>query len=268
MAGVPEIGFMQNYSTPHLVVLAITVVAIAVGVPAARRPGAERWVGAFGWVMLAASLGWMVWWWLPGHFDVHQSLPFHLSDWLRVITGVALITRSGWAVVLSYYWGLTLNLQAVLTPDLVYFRNPALEFGMYWFLHVVALVAPIVLVWGLGYRPTWRGFAAGYVTTLAWAGVAIAVNAFLGTNYGFVSEPPGVASALDLLGPWPWYLLSVAALLAVVFAAMTWPWTTDRARAASVACPSGLVRRRVARDERAVRRTGVISSRRGDTIEA
>lgn len=233
---------MAPYSAPHLAVLAITVAAVATLVPAARRPGAERWVSGLGWVMLVLSLGWMVWWWLPGHFDIDQSLPFHLSDWLRVITGVALITRSGWAVVVSYFWGLTLNLQAVLTPDLVYFRDPVLEFGMYWFLHVMALVAPIVLVWGLGYRPTWRGYLAGYATTLVWAGVALSVNAVLGSNYGFVSEPPGVASALDLLGPWPWYLLTVAVLLAVVFALMTWPWTTARSRAASVVCPSGLLR--------------------------
>ena len=68
-------------------------------------------------------------------------------------------------------------------------------------------------------------------TPLAAARAPLPVNTVLGTNYGFVSAPPGQASALDLLGPWPWYLVSVACLLAVVFALMTWPWTTERARA-------------------------------------
>lgn len=240
-----EIGYMPVYGPSHLIVIVIIVLALVILVPAARRLDAERWVGGAGWVMLVLSLGWMVWWWLPGHFDINQSLPFHMSDWLRVITAIALITRTGWAVVVSYFWGLTLNLPSVLTPDLVYFRNPALEFAMYWFLHAVALIAPVVLVWGLGYRPTWRGFATAYAITLGWAGIALTVNAFLDTNYGFVSEPPGVASALDLLGPWPWYLLSTAVVLLIVFALMTWPWTTERARAASIVPDgSGLVRRR------------------------
>lgn len=127
----------------------------------------------------------MVWRWLPGNFDIAQSLPFHLSDWLRIIAGVALITR----------------------------------------------------------RPTWHGYVVAFVTTSLWAGTARTVNTILGTNYGFVSETPGQASPLDLLGPWPWYVVNAAGILAVAYALMTWPWTTRRALAGTVLAPSGWTRR-------------------------
>src|SRR5690606_9548128 len=116
---------------------------------------AEVWITRSGWILLVLTLLWMAWGMLPANWDINESLPFHFSDALRLVTAIALITRSGWAIVTSYFWGLTLNLQSFITPDLNYFQVPALEFAMYWLLHIAALIAPVVLVWGLGFQPTW-----------------------------------------------------------------------------------------------------------------
>ena len=146
---------------------------------------------------------------------------------------------------MSYFWGLTLNLQAVLTPDLNYFQVPALEFAMYWLLHLAALLAPVVLVWGLGYRPTWSGYGTAFALTVGWAGVALVANAVTGANYGYLSRGPVGPSILDALGPWPVYILWEAVLIAVVWALMTWPWTLGRHTAsAPIADRLALVRRR------------------------
>ncbi|GAA5107907.1 hypothetical protein [Haloechinothrix salitolerans] len=39
-----------------------------------------------------------------------------------------------------------------------------------------------------------------------------------------------VAAVLDVLGPWPVYLLPEIALVLTVWALMTWPWTRSRTR--------------------------------------
>ena len=70
----------------------------------------------------------------------------------------------------------------------------------------------------------WPGFGVAYGTALAWAAVLIPLNAVLGTNYGFVNEPPDGASLIDLLGPWPTYLIWLVLLVGAVWALMTWPW--------------------------------------------
>lgn len=54
-------------------------------------------------------------------------------------------------MVLAYYWGLSLNLMAVLTPDLTYTVNPVVEFTLFWFSHGAALTtfAVLAVVWVL-----------------------------------------------------------------------------------------------------------------------
>ena len=239
---------MPQYGVEHVAVLVIIVVVAVVCVLVARRTRDDdntiRVLSISGWVLLVVSAVWTVWGLLPANWDLHQSLPFHFSDALRFLAAIALITRAGWAIAILYYWGLTLNLQSVLTPDLNYLQFPVLEFAMYWSLHAAVLIAPIVLTWGLGYRPTWRGYAVTFGATVLWSAIAFGVNLVTESNYSYVSGGPAGASLLDVLGPWPLYLLSVAGLMIVVWGLMTWPWETKRSRAAThVADRFALVRR-------------------------
>lgn len=71
------------------------------------------------------------------------ALPLHSSDALRFITGLALITRAGWAINICSFWGLTLNLESIITTDLNYFELSALEFTQFWFFHIVVFIVPI-----------------------------------------------------------------------------------------------------------------------------
>ncbi|MGH3524247.1 MAG: TIGR02206 family membrane protein, partial [Mycobacterium sp.] len=52
-----------------------------------------------------------------------------------------------------------------------------------------------------------------------------------GTDYGFLNGKPATTSLLDVLGPWPVYLLTAATLILIVWALMTWPWVRPRQRA-------------------------------------
>ena len=222
---------MPPYGTEHPLVLALTAVAAVLLVRWARRsptPQVDTVLRRAGWVLLVNNLAWILWGFAPWSWNIDESLPPHFSDALRVLTPIALITRARWAVVVSWYWGLTLNLQSVLTPDVNYFVWPPLEFAEYWIGHSTALLAPIVLRWGCGFRPTWRSYALAYAATVGWAAVAFTGNLLSGANYAYLMHAPAGPSLLDALGPWPWYLLSEAVAIAVVWAAMTWPFTRRR----------------------------------------
>ena len=247
LLAAPAIGHMPAYGAAHLALLALLVLAAIVLVRWARRtePAAtDRALRLAGWALLANSAAWTAWGFMPWAWNLEESLPLHYSDALRFLVPIALITQARWAVVVTWFWGLTLNMQSVLTPDLNYFVWVPLEFVEYWIAHAAGVLAPVVLVWGLGYRPTWRGYGLAYAATVAWAVIAVTGNALTGANYGYLNRAPAGPSILDLLGPWPQYLLVEAVLIAAVWAAMTLPWVmVDRRAGTPLSGRGGLVRR-------------------------
>ena len=185
-------------------------------------------VRAAGWVLLAIALVQTIWSVLPVNWNINSSLPLHYSDLLRFITAIALIWQVRWAAAVSYYWGLTLNLQAIITPHPSMLVGPSAEFLLYWVLHILVFAAPLVMLWGIGFRPKWKDFALTYLLAIGWAVILLPINALLGTNYGFVNHPPEGASLVDWLGPWPIYVVWMALIAGVLWALMTWPWARDR----------------------------------------
>ena len=91
-------------------------------------------------------------------------------------------------------------------------------------MHLLIVWAAIYLVWGLGLSPRWRDYSATVATTATWAVTVYVFNVAAGTNYGFLNEKPGRGSILDYLGPWPTYVVAEVAIVATIWALMTWPW--------------------------------------------
>src|SRR5690606_8404472 len=106
---------------------------------------------------------------LPGDFDPGTSLPLQYCDLTWMVAVVALWTRARWAVTLTFFWGLTLTVQAILTPSLGQeFPDP--RFFMYWGMHFLSVWAAGWLA-ATGGTPTWRGYRLAVLATAAWAGV-------------------------------------------------------------------------------------------------
>lgn len=163
--------------------------------------------------------------WLPLEFDIDTSVPLQICDLSWLVAMHALWTRSRRTSALLYYWGLTLTVQAVVTPTLGKdFPDP--EFVMFWGMHLLTIWAALFLTFGLGIRPDWRGYRFTVACTLVWLAVVMAFNAVADTNYGYLARKPDVASLLDWFGPWPVYVLVEAAVVIGGWALITWPWTS------------------------------------------
>jgi hypothetical integral membrane protein (TIGR02206 family) len=161
-----------------------------------------------------------------GTFTVRTSLPLSLCDVALVIAAFACwMPRRPLLVELTYFWGLAGSLQAVLTPDLTQ-RFPQLQFFVYVVGHVGIVTAAIYLVVGLRCRPRRRAVPRIWLMTAAYAAAVGVFDAVTGANYMFLRARPSTASLLSVLGPWPWYIVSAAALalfLLVVLDAPFWP---------------------------------------------
>lgn len=214
-----------GYGTSHWTVLALTVLGAAALVGFARRgdPGRVRCCClvlaaltlALNVVIEVCSL--RLW-------DLGRTLPLQLSDLAPYAAALALCTRSRRASALTYYWGLALSTQALLTPVLRGPDFPSVSFLAFFAIHVLVVWAAILLTWGVRVRPDWSGYRFTSAVTACWAVITFAVNRATGADYGFLNAKPSTGSVLDLLGPWPWYLLPEAALVLGGWALMTLPW--------------------------------------------
>lgn len=240
------------WGTSHLAVLALTVVG-AIGLVALARRGPDRAVRLTGLVLAGAlalvTLGYQVVAFDPAHPGT--TLPLQLSDLAPYAAAWAVVSGQRWATALTYYWGLTLSVQALLTPALGGGDFPAPSFLVFFADHVLVVWIAVLLTWGLGRHPTWHDYRFALVATVCWAVPAQVVNVLADANYGYLDHKPETASLLDLLGPWPWYLLAEAALVVGVWALITLPWVRPpagsdrswwrrpRSSARSAASPTG-----------------------------
>jgi hypothetical integral membrane protein (TIGR02206 family) len=156
--------------------------------------------------------------------SIDRSVPLRLTDLATVAAAYALWSQRHWAFALTYYWGLTLSTQALISPVLKSPDFPNYEFFGFWAIHLLVTWAAIYLTWGRRMRPRWRSYRIAVLVTVIWAAATFTFNRIAGTDYGFLNRKPRTASLLDVLGPWPVYPLAAATLILIVWALMTWPW--------------------------------------------
>jgi hypothetical integral membrane protein (TIGR02206 family) len=214
----------------HVAALAAMAAVAALSISAARtRPG--RWFVVFARTLailiLAAYLTEQIAIVVRGTWSLERSLPLQLTDAVTIIAALALWSPRPLLFELAYFWGLTASLQAVLTPDLDS-AFPSLFFFTYFATHCGAVVAALFLAVGCRLVPRQGAVARVFVATAAFAAVAGLGDLLTGGNYMFLREKPETASVLDLMGPWPWYILTSALLALAMFAALDAPFRRRR----------------------------------------
>jgi hypothetical integral membrane protein (TIGR02206 family) len=221
------IPFSFSHWMVLLLVAAGGVLLVWLGRALRGTPAGRNLTDGFAVVLLAYAGTMLIVDMLPARWNIDESLPLHISDLTWMTAVYALLTRSHWAFALTYYWGLTLNPQAMITPA-VHPGFPDFAFIDFWLQHALVVWAAVYLTWGLGLRPDWAAFRAAATVTVSWSVVVFCINAVAGTNYGFLNAKPDNPSLLDLMGPWPWYLGIELVVVLSVWALITWPWARPR----------------------------------------
>ena len=217
---------MELLSAEHVGAVAATAAAVAVAVPAARRwpVGASRALAvAIGGTYAVEHASFVA----RGTWALDFNLPLHLTDVVTIVSVLALWTARPGLVELTWFWALTASLQAVLTPD-VGADFPELLYWTFFITHSGAVVAAVLLVIGRGITPRPGAIGRALGATLVVAAAAGTANLLTGGNYMWMREKPDTASLLDVMGPWPWYILSAAALALALFALLDAPFRRSR----------------------------------------
>jgi hypothetical integral membrane protein (TIGR02206 family) len=158
------------------------------------------------------------------------ELPLHLCDITGIFTGILLINRSYLLYEISYFWAFGATSLALLTPEL---SNgfPHLDYFFYFFCHGLAIVGIVFATFVFNHRPTPSSIWRASLATGVCAAIIAPVNGLLGTNFLYLCTKPRNATLFDFLGPWPWYILSLAPVILLIFFMCYSPfWIADRMR--------------------------------------
>ncbi len=216
---------MSDLGAPEHVwaLVAIGISTVVLVVAARRRPGA--WLKVMAAILVVDEVSWWVYLLfggVPGS-QVAQSLPLQLCDVAIFVAAAALWTRHPLAVEVTYFWGLAGTIQALFTPDLPQ-HFPSYPFFQYYVAHGGVVASALLLVAGMRLHPRRWAVLRVAALTVVYAALVGAVDAITGANYMYLRSKPPSPTLLDLLGPWPVYILSASLIAAVLLAVLDAPF--------------------------------------------
>ena len=220
-------GAFVMFGTPHLVVLAILFLA-CLGVTLWRKRFSEEqrlWFRyGLGTLLLVNEIAWHLWNIAVGRWTVQTMLPLHLCSLLVFTSAYMLFTRNEWIYEFSYFMGIGATIQAILTPDLGIYGFPHFRFFQTFISHGGMFLAAIYMTAVEGLRPTWRSLVRVIITLNLYMIPVTILNFLIGSNYLYTAHKPETPSLLDVLGPWPLYILSVELVGLAVCLLLYLPW--------------------------------------------
>jgi hypothetical integral membrane protein (TIGR02206 family) len=224
-------------SAEHLLTVAVIAAVITTLVVAARlRPG--PWTVAACRILAVVILGneaaWWIWLAEHGTWSASYALPFQLCDVAGVVAAAAIWTRQPLLVELTYFWGLAGTANGLITPD-VSDHFPTFGFMQYFIAHGTIVAAALLLVVGLRLAPRPGAVLRVFGLTVGLLVLDAAVNLVTDGNYMYLRHTPGAHSLLDVLGPWPWYIVGAAGLALAIFFVLDLPFIAARRNRAPAA---------------------------------
>jgi hypothetical integral membrane protein (TIGR02206 family) len=141
-----------------------------------------------------------------------NGLPLQICNLTAWIAVLACLSLTPLAVECTYFWGIAGAGMALFTPD----------FGAQWpprffITHGALVITACVLAYGrispLRAGAMWRA----YRLCVLYAVLTGIFDWLFGANYAYLRGKPESFTTYNWMGPWPWYLISLAWLAAALF---------------------------------------------------
>ncbi len=227
----PEGNPFVMYSVQHWIALAGVFLSARLVVHFRKRLRRPPWNALFRYslagMMLLLFIGLQIWYIRAGQWDIAHSLPLHLSTISLLASVLLLINKNYYLFEFIYFAGIGSALQALFTPVL------DIAFPHFWYFyffmgHGGIILAAVYFAAVERYRPVLKSIAR----TMLWLNVLVVIifpiNLITGGNYMFIARKPQTVSLLDLLGPWPWYILPLEAAALIICILLYMPFALLR----------------------------------------
>ena len=222
------------FGSQHISALS-TVIAVSVATPIVLRTANNIEVKKFVSMVLAILLILhelikpFYRYYLFGH-ELLLVFPIHICHLAAISMGLFLILKKEFLFEIAYFWGLSGNLLAMVTPDMKY-GFPNLEFIMFYFGHGLLLLSILFACVCLKTNLRWSSIVRVFIATIlilpAMYGLNIALESYQpDVNYWYLMITPGPDTILSLFPEPPWHIpyVAVTALLIFIVSFIPYKW--------------------------------------------
>lgn len=218
------------FSATHLIPLAILLslgMLIYVLRKRLRTPSLNKQARyAIAGLLLLQEGSYHIWAMVNDSWYLGYSLPLHICGVSALLSASMLITRRYPLFEVVYFWGLAGATQALLTPDIGDYSFPHYMYYKFFISHSLIILAVLFMTFVESYRPSVKSLGKVFLITNAYAAFVASINYLTGGNYLYLCGKPQGPSLLDYLGPWPWYIFSLEAVVALSFMICYLPYLT------------------------------------------
>jgi hypothetical integral membrane protein (TIGR02206 family) len=225
-----KLDLFRPFSNEHIITMAIIVtLSIFLFVYRKKLEGKRKLFRyTLALIILVANVWYHLWLVSENEWSAKNALPLQLSDLAALLSIVMLLTRSEKIFQFMYFAGLASAIQAIITPDLYHFSFPHFLYFQSFVSHGGVILACLFMVAAFSYRPTIRSLWGSVLIVNLYAGCLFFINKQLGSNYMYMMKKAGMNTILNILGPWPWYMLSVEIVMIVSFYLLYSPFWLKR----------------------------------------
>jgi hypothetical integral membrane protein (TIGR02206 family) len=199
----------ELFGIPHVIALSVLLAfnLILLQSKHAREDQKKSIRWALALALVVNETAWHVWNGAVGRWSIQSMLPLHLCSALVWIGALMLVTRNYRMYEFMYLLGIGGAIQALATPDLGIYGFPHFRFFQTFISHGLIITSAIYMTVVEGFRPTWKSLLRVALWMNIYVVIVYFINDAIGSNYLMINAKPNTPSLLDLLPPWPIYIL-------------------------------------------------------------
>jgi len=227
----------ELFGAGHLLSVAIVTAVVCYLIWGWREPtetGRRRARLLIVGTMLLIEVAWHGWNLLNDAWSYRQHLPLHscaISVWGSIYV---VWTRSYRVYEILFFIGTAGAVQTLLTPDAGTYGLPHFRALQTLSAHGMIVIAMTYMTAIEGFRPTWKSLWKTMLIGNVYLAFVTGLNYLIGSNYMYTLKKPDTASLLDMMGPWPWYILTGEVVALLMFALLYLPFALAGRQAVSM----------------------------------
>ena len=228
-----EIAPFESYTWQHYAPIIFFTIATILTIRYAKRNLNEdqqyRFIFRISLLAPFLILAWIAHLFYTGTFDHTKDLPLFLCNVIAFVYPIIIYKRNRLWFGVFYFMVLAGTLQAIITPDLKY-GFPNLMYIRYWSIHCIPILIVFYSLNVFKIKIRFKDFLNAVIWMNIYLVAIFLVNLMLKSNYAYTMRKPDAASLIDVMGPWPWYLITGELIALVLFTLLYIPYMRFKKR--------------------------------------